>query len=232
MSELQKLVIPLLADVSKLIKGLEEAQEKTKKTTESIEDKFNNVSKTMLKVGGAMSLGVTGPIVAGFEKSLEATANWGEKLDSVNDALGTTSKEAAGLVLATERVGGSTEQLTGAFNIMTRGLLDATGQGLGPTGQALERLGINALDSNGKLRNSVELFQEVSDKLGPMEDGLSKSSLMMDIFGKSGVAMGDLLGASANGGLDSFNKQAEKLGLAFSDEQTQKLSNSSNLKNN
>ena len=72
--------------------------------------------------------------------------------------------------------------------------------GLGKSGQALADLGIDYHDASGNIKSANVLFQEVSDKMGPMEDGLNKTQLMMDIFGKSGKEMGDLLGAAANGG--------------------------------
>lgn len=73
------------------------------------------------------------------------------------------------------------------------------------------------------MKGAADLFQEISDKLGPMPDGLEKSSLMMDLFGKSGAEMGDALGAAADGGLQKYTDKATAAGLALSGSQVQNV---------
>ncbi len=209
---LQELIVPLLMNTDNFIKNITKAQT-------SAEGLRKGMTTLSTVTGGALVAGV-GLATVAIGKSVKASAEWGETLDGIGDILGTTSKESAGLAYMVQHVGGSTEQLTSAMSIMTRGLFDATG-GLGTTGKALDSLGISVYDSSGKVKDATTLFGEISDVIGNMPDGLEKSSLMMDIFGRSGAEMGDILGAAANGGLNDYIQKAADAGLALSDEETQ-----------
>lgn len=215
---LEQLIVPLLADITDFKKNLDDAVSQADNFSRNLQDKLqgvSNVAKGIL-AGGFAAVG--GALVG----AASGTTSWVEKLDGLSDALGTTSTEGAGMAYMMQVVGGDVEQLTSSMGFLTRGLLDAEGN-LGPTGTALQNLGISAFDANGNLKGSVALFQEVADKLGTMPDGLEKSSLLMDIFGKSGVEMGDALGAAANGGLQAYIEKASAAGLALGDDQVQKV---------
>jgi phage-related protein len=193
------------------------------------EDQSSGFGRTLSKVAdgiaqgfgqalfGAVSKGI-GAIPGLLEDAVKTTMEWGQSLDSIGDVLGTTTEQSAGLASMFKTIGGSTEQLTGAMAKMTAGLLDAKGD-LGPTGTALKGLGIEFRGAKGKMLPATDIFQMVADKIGNMPDGLEKTSLMMDIFGKSGKEMGDALGAAANGGMNAYIDQAKAMGLAIDPEQ-------------
>lgn len=211
----ESLIVPLVLAAEEYKKDLDKVEKDTEKSTKSMGSKLSSFAKNSTKALAGLAVAGFGVLSAAVGVSLNKTLEWGDTLDSIGDHLGTTTEDSAGLALMVERVGGSVDQLTGAMDIMTRGLTNAEGE-LGPTGLALQSLGISIFDANGKMRDSTAIFQDVANVLGNMPDGLQKTSLMMDIFGKSGGDMGDILGAAANGGLASFNQQAKDLGLAFS----------------
>ena len=165
----------------------------------------------------AVSRGI-GAIPDLMQSAMKATMEWGQGLDDIGDVLGTTTKEGAGLASMFKTIGGDSKQLTSAMALMTKGLTNVDGT-LGPTGKSLAALGINFRDAKGKMLPATKIFQLVADKLGPMPEGLEKTSAMMDIFGKSGKEMGDALNAAANGGMDAYIQQAEAMGLAIDPEQ-------------
>lgn len=213
---LETLIVPILADVAGFEQSLDQAQSSASSKMGGIGStlsKFSKGARTFLVAGA-------GAIATAVGASTNSAIEWGNTLDGITDVLGSTSAESAGLALMAERVGGSTDQLTGAMSIMTRGLFDAEG-GLGTTGQALENLGISVYDAEGNVKSATQLFSEIATTVGNMPDGLEKTSVMMDIFGRSGSEMGDLLGAAADGGLDAFIAQAGELGLAMSPEQVE-----------
>jgi hypothetical protein len=212
------IITKLMLDEKNYNQGIEGALTKTqllKERTEVLNKSLMTVSKTV----GVVFVAAIAAVSAAIFTSIKATEEWGQKLDSIGDVLGTTSEESAGLAYMFTTVGGDTDQLTQALAIMAKGLQDASGNA-GPTGQAINALGISFLDASGNIKPATQLFQEVADKLGPMPDGLQKTSIMMDIFGKSGKEMGDALGAAANGGMDAYIQKAKAVGLSFSDEQT------------
>ena len=213
---IEKLIVPLLMDNSDFISKSKASQKEA-----------GNLGNGLASIGGGIVGAALGATVAGIgaiayetNKSIDKTAEWGNKLDSIGDILGTSASESAGLALMIERVGGTTDQLTTGMKILSKGLVDTKGE-LGATGATLTNLGIDIVNSNGKVRSATEIFQDVADVVGNMPDGLEKTALMMEIFGKSGADLGDVLGAAANGGLSKFNDEAERLGLSMTDEQVQ-----------
>lgn len=212
------LIAELKLDTSAFDKSVDGSKTKAQQLVSGL----SSVGGAVVGAGiGAAVVGI-GALSVAIVKGVGDATNWANTLDGVSDLLGTTSKESAGLALAAERIGMPVDELTGRFAKLTNGLLDANGN-LGPTGKSLQALGINALDANGNLRSSTDIIQDVANVLGNMPDGLEKSGLEMELFGKSGAEMGDILTSLANGGMQDFIGQADQMGLAFSDEKTQSL---------
>jgi len=97
---------------------------------------------------------------------------------------------------------------------MARGLKNAKGE-LGPTGLALQGLGVNFRDANGNILPTTDILTAVADKLAAMPDGLEKTQLMMDVFGKSGKDLSDVMGALTTEGFAAADEKAKALGLSM-----------------
>lgn len=69
-----------------------------------------------------------------------------------------------------------------------------------------DQLGISIYDSNHNLRDSEEVFWEVIDALGQMEDGTERDLLAMELLGKSAKELNPLIEA----GSEQFNKIASE----------------------
>lgn len=210
-TQLGEAFIPIRATLDKLDGDLASARGKVEGAISKITGAIGPALQAIAKVGVVGVGAVAGAITA----VVAGTLNWAEKLDAIGDVLGTTTQQSAALAVAVQHIGGNTEQLTGQIAFMTRGLMDATGQ-IGPTGTALKDLGVAFQDSNGNMRSSTDILQDVADKIGVMPDGLEKTSLMMDIFGKSGKDMSDLMGTLAGGGMAKFDQKAKDIGLSMS----------------
>lgn len=80
----------------------------------------------------------------------------------------------------------------------------------GPKGvaKALQSLGISMTDATGKMKSTDEVMLDVADKFKTMPDGAQKSTLAIQLFGKSGAGMIPLL----NGG----RKAVESLSVTMS----------------
>jgi hypothetical protein len=61
--------------------------------------------------------------------------------------------------------------------------------GKGPAAEALQTLGISAVDAAGKLRSTDQVMLEVSDRFQQMPDGAQKAALAVQLFGKAGAEM-------------------------------------------
>ena len=81
---------------------------------------------------------------------------------------------------------------------------------------AYDALGVSITDSNGKLRDSDEVYWELIDALGKVENETERDSLAMTILGKS-TRVKSLIIAGADR-LKELGKQAHEAGYVLSDE--------------
>lgn len=167
-------------------------------------------------IGSLVSGAITG-LPGLLKDSIDKTAAWAERLDGLGDVLGTTGEESAGLIVAIQGVGGNAEAMSGQMVKLVKGLTNAKGE-LGPTGKVLDELGISFKDSNGQMLSSSQILQNVANVVGTMPDGLEKTTLMTQLFGKSGKDLSDVMGALANDGLAKAQDKAKAMGLALSDD--------------
>jgi hypothetical protein len=212
--ELGALIIPLLLDAKNFTKGVEDAKTKSKELHISLKDIGNFAAGAA--AGGIAAL--TGAMAGAVAKTVE----WRNRTDDLGKALGTSVEESSGLSLLADRVGMSAEDVSGAMQKLVKGLGDSQ-SALGSTGTALQNLGISAFDATGDIRPATDILQDVSNVLGNMPDSLTKTSLEMSLFGKSGAEMNEILGTAANGGIKDFVDQAQKMGLVISPEKSAQI---------
>lgn len=187
---------------------------------DSAGDVAGKIGAGLKTVGGiaagafAVGIGLATDAIVG---TITAANDWAGTLDSLGDVLGTNAADSAALAVAIQGVGGDVGAITGQMAKFTQGLRDQKGE-LGPTGQLLTDMGIAFEDANGKMLSSTDIIKGVADKVSQMPDGLEKSKLMMDLFGKSGKDMTDTLAALTTEGFDKAKLKAQEFGLSMSDE--------------
>ncbi|MFA5897930.1 MAG: hypothetical protein WC829_02335 [Hyphomicrobium sp.] len=79
---------------------------------------------------------------------------------------------------------------------------------------AFQALGISVKDASGNLRASDAVFSDVADRFARMEDGALKTSLAVQIFGKSGADLIPLLN-SGKAGLAAMAAESDRLGITI-----------------
>lgn len=93
----------------------------------------------------------------------------------------------------------SLEGLTGGLGRLSKAMAEVAGGAKGGPATAFAALGISVKDAQGNLRTADEVFRDVADRFGRMEDGATKTSVAMQIFGKSGADLIPLLNSGADG---------------------------------
>lgn len=202
MGTLSTMVVKLVAETGAFISGMEGAA--------------NTAKKVATVIGGAAVAGVTA-LGAAMTASIIKTVEWGDQLDSLGDVLGTNADESAALAVAIRGVGGDVDGITAQMAKLVNGLDDGNGK-LSTSGKALTDLGIAFRDTNGELLPATTLLTSVADKLAAMPDGLEKTRIMTELFGKSGKDLSDTMNALANGGLQQAADKAQAFGLAIGEE--------------
>lgn len=97
----------------------------------------------------------------------------------------------------------------------------------GAQAEAFEKLGVSVTDSNGKLRNSDEVWQDTIKALGDVENETERDALAMTLMGKSAQELNPLI---EDGGktYENMAKTMQKYGLEFVDQETLDAANEFN----
>lgn len=88
---------------------------------------------------------------------------------------------------------------------------------LGDLGKAFQTLGVSVTDASGNLRDNQEVFDDVIDALGRIENPAQRDALAMQIFGKSAQELNPLIKTGADE-MANMAKQAHEVGAVMSEE--------------
>lgn len=98
------------------------------------------------------------------------------------------------------------------FAIRSSEAVAATGEGYA----AFKAMGIEVLDSNGKMRNQSDLLEEVADKMQSYAAGMNKATLYEKLFGEVGLKLVPVLDQGADG-LRRLYVESDKVGYTMNE---------------
>lgn len=160
---------------------------------------------------GAVSLGA----IALATSTAESIAKMGELSQSTGISVGALSS----LAFAGKTVGLSIEQVSGGLEKMDKAVLKAATSPAGAV-SAFSRLHLSLRDVSGQIKPTEEIFGELAGRFSTMPDGITKTALAMQIFGRSGAEMLPMLN-KGKAGIDDLVKTAAALGIALDDQTVQ-----------
>lgn len=199
----------LTLDIKEWSANIEKAEKDTKSlggVVQKNKDDIEKLGKSFAAAGAA--------ITVALGAALKKTADYGDELWKTSQKTGIAVETLSGLKLAADKSDLSLQLLAGGLAKMSRTFVDAN-DGAKESQETLAKLGISATDSSGKMKSMDALLDEVADKFKVMPDGVEKTALAMDIFGKSGAQMIPLLNLGSEG-LREEREEAERLGLVMS----------------
>lgn len=110
----------------------------------------------------------------------------------------------------------SVETITGSLSKLIRNMNSAKG-GTGSAAEAFDALGVSIVDVNGELRSNDDVFRDVIDSLGKMDNETQRDAYSMSIFGKSAQDLNPLIATGADG-IAAFAQEAHDMGYIMDDE--------------
>ena len=106
--------------------------------------------------------------------------------------------------------------VTGSLSKLTKNMTSAA-SGSGATAEAFEKLGVSATDSNDELRSSEEVFYDIIDALGEVDNETERDALSMQIFGKSAQELNPLIDAGTDA-IKGFAEEAHDVGYVLDED--------------
>ena len=115
-----------------------------------------------------------------------------------------------------ELVDVSVDTITGSLTKLTKNMQTAS-SGTGDAYEAFERLNVSFLNVDGSLRNNQDVFNDLIDALGQMEEGTERDALSMTLFGKSAQDLNPLINAGSEA-IRAYAQEAHDMGYVMSEE--------------
>jgi hypothetical protein len=162
----------------------------------ALQGKFRQVegaAQTLTSRIGPLSgaLGALAPVatVGGLAALVGRTIEAGDKFNDLSQRTGVSVESLARFNKAATTSGTDIDSVGKALGKLSKGMYEAAETGKGPTSNALRALGISAADATGKLKSADQVTLEIANRFKTMPDGVEKTALAMQLFGKAGAKM-------------------------------------------
>ena len=152
------------------------------------------------KTFGAFGLIISGGAFAGLVKGAIDSA---DSFGKLSDQTGIAANSLQAYVNAGKLAGIGQETIDKGLRRLAQSMREAD-QGVATYADSFNALGLSVRDSEGKLKSSETVLGEIADRFADLPDGATKAAISMEIFGRSGASLINLL----NGGsaaLEEFN---------------------------
>lgn len=212
--KIAELIVQLGADSSDMVKGLKKA----KTEVEVFQESLKGISNMMVGIGG-MSVAAVGGAIA-------ATKSWAEAVNDLEDKTNMSAESCSELLYVTQAVGLSMSDAGDSLSKMSKNSVTAY-QSIVKANEAGEqstdiftKYGITITDANGKLLSAQDILANVAKRHREMANGVAKTSMEMEIFGRGGARLNDLLNLTQEQ-LNGMTQRARAAGLVLDHETTQ-----------
>jgi hypothetical protein len=192
-----------LAGLNAGIRGIEKASKEANKALGGMGNIIGSLTGGVLAMGAGLS-------AAGVVAFAKGTIDAADNMRDLSQKTGVSVENLSRFQQAAQMAGTDVDAVGKGLVKLGRNMVDAAETGKGPAAEALNYLGISAVDATGKLRSADQVMMEVADSFQRMPDGARKGQLAIDLLGKAGADLGPML----NGGRQAI----ESLGATMSTE--------------
>lgn len=206
-----------LAENEKAMRELAEGTDEAAKSTSVFSDVLKaDLLSEAIKTGiKAVASGIR-EIGQALADTVKDSAAFADNILTLSTNTGISTETLQEYQYMAELADTSLETITGSMAKLTRSMENARG-GTGDAAAAFAALGISVVDANGELRDNEEVFGEVLDALGKMQNATQRDAYAMDIFGKSAQDLNSLI-AIGKDGIAAFAKEAHDMGYVLDEE--------------
>lgn len=197
------------AAAMRMQRELSKGQKKAAKAATKAADQSSQAWKTAgAQIAGALSVAAIGAAVKGLAGFVGGVVSTVDEINTLGKATGLSNETIAGLAQAAKATGKELSDLVPTD--LSKKMLQAANGSI-KAERSFAQLGVKATDSSGKLRSADDVFRDVIDSLGTMEDGTAKAALASDLLGAQGRQL--LSAFESSDGLDAFVDQASTFGI-------------------
>lgn len=188
------------------------AIDRTKAAFASVKGGLSDMGKSALGLRSMLSGLFTGLSLVAFVGQIKSAVNAMDEAGKSAQKVGTSVEKFSALTFAASQSDVSVESLEKSLIKLNKSLDDAQG-GTGSAAEAFKRLDIDP----AKFKDPADALVVLADRFSKMPDGVNKTALALDIFGKAGADMIPLLNQGSDG-IRELTEEARKLGVVFTEE--------------
>lgn len=200
------LTIDLKANTASFSGSMDKMSQLSTKTATDVKRSLEKIAAA----GVAMAVAVAGATAGLVVHALDAA----DAMGKMAEAVGTTTETLSVLSYAASLSNVSTEDLGKGLEKLAKAAFGAQ-NGNRELSKIFERLGVTVKTSDGHLKDSGLLMEEVAVKFAAMGTSSGKTALAMSLFGKSGATLIPMLN-QYGGAQKQITEEAEKFGLVLS----------------
>ena len=185
--------------------------------TSGFGDKLKSGLATAAKAAGVAIAAVGTAVVAGAKALTDFTVSGAEYADTImtdSAVTGIATDKLQEYRYAAELVDVSTDTLTKSMAKNIKSMSSAA-KGTGATAEAYKALGVEVKNSDGSLRDSQEVYWELIDALGQVDNETERDAMAMQILGKSAQDLNPLIEAGS-ARMAELGQQAHEAGAVLS----------------
>ena len=171
---------------------------------------LSNFGKTVAKGLGLVSIAAAGAAAA-LGYAVKGAIDHADELSKASQKIGVSVEALSQLEYAAKLSDVSLEQLTTGLRQFSKAIVEASSNGKSGPAEVFKALGVAIKDASGNLRSNEQVFADVADRFSKMENGALKTSLAMQLFGKSGADLIPLSNSAAVNA-EAFNDTLTKIG--------------------
>ena len=166
------------ADTSELVAALKGAQAAVTSSVAEMKSSLGGLGESFSMLSGAF-LGITAVLAGGkmFKEAINSTLEFTKEAKSISKIMGVTTEAASEMNIALKLIGKSADDLTSASMKLLKQIKSNE--------TAINDMGLQTKDSNGHLRNMMDLTMDAISLLKEYKEGADRDAAAMYMFGRS-----------------------------------------------
>ncbi len=163
---------------------IDKFQEGLKSATRNV-DSFANKLKSPLKALEGFRSAIAGGIGLA---TIQQLSDYAEQLRNMSEALGVTTGDLQRFYNSVSFSGISVETANKSLTKFIQHINSAAGGSI-ESGDAFAKIGVSLKDSNGEMRNTMDILMDVADAFQRTENKANNGRLAVELFGKQGLKL-------------------------------------------
>jgi hypothetical protein len=209
MAKIADLIVNLTLESAAFRKEVESSRRDVQKLSSDITSSF----RTMANVVGISLGAISAAAAVDFVKSIAQSA---DEINKLSQKIGISVEDLSTLQHVLKLSDVPTEEFSRGVGLLSKALAGlADDQENKGAGAALQALGIKARDASGDLRPVADVVLDIAAKFKGFQDGVGKTNLALQLFGRSGKELIPFLNQGADG-IQRLQEEARAMGLEIS----------------